>query len=90
MALVREIAEELSIEIEVGSLVASNAFQVGEKSYCLHIYRASILEGAPSADEHHALAWIALNQLLTYDLAPADIPIAEEAIENDRRNRGNS
>jgi hypothetical protein len=31
-----------------------------------------------------------LNQLLTYDLAPADVPIAEEALGSDRRNRGGS
>ena len=84
----REIGEELAIEIEVGSRVAAHAFTVREKSYCLHVYWASITEGTPRADEHHALSWVTLDQLLTYDLAPADIPIAEEAIRSDRRNRG--
>lgn len=86
-ALQREIEEELGISIEVGGRVASQAFSVRGRSYCLHVYWATITEGEPRPDEHHALAWVALDQLLTYDLAPADIPIAEEAVR-DRRNRG--
>jgi mutator protein MutT len=87
-ALQREIAEELGIRIEVGSRLASHEFWVRDSSYCLHVYWAAIIAGEPRADEHHALAWVALDQLLTYDLAPADIPIAEEAVRSDRRNRG--
>ena len=89
-ALQREIAEELGVEINVGNPVASHAFSVQSRSYCLHVYWSSIVEGDPQPDEHHALAWVNLNQLLTYDLAPADIPIAEEALRSDRRNRGGS
>jgi mutator protein MutT len=90
VALKREIDEELGIKIEVGSRVASHEFSVRGKSYCLYVYWAAIMVGEPQSDEHHALTWVALDRLLTYDLAPADIPIAEEAVRSDRRNRRNS
>lgn len=89
-ALTREIDEELGIEIVVGSRVGSHEFSVRDKAYCLHVYWATITAGEPQADEHHALTWVALDQLVTYDLAPADIPIAQEAIRSDRRNRRGS
>ena len=81
-ALQREIFEELGIEISVGDRVSSNDFQVGLKKYCLHCYWAEILEGKPVADEHHSIEWVEIDNLLEYDLAPADIPIARGVIDD--------
>jgi len=79
-ALRRELAEELGIGITVERHVASTDFSVGEKPYALHCYRAEITDGEPAADEHHSLAWVPVEQLLTFDLAPPDIPIAREVV----------
>jgi len=75
-ALRREIDEELGISIDVGGHAGSHKFHVGQKSYCLHVYWAVIEEGTPAAHEHQALVWTRLANLLDYDLAPADVPIA--------------
>ena len=84
-ALRREIKEELGIEIAVGKKEASNDFHVGEKKYTLHCYWAEIRTGEPVPDQHHSIAWVPLADLLKYDLAPADRPIAERVSKHDRR-----
>ena len=83
-ALIREIQEELGADISVGSYVASVEFTVGSKELILHCYWADVVDGRPTADEHHRIEWVELENLLDYDLAPADIPIAKEAMKNDR------
>ncbi len=83
-ALRREIQEELCINIKVGRKVDSVDFELNDKAYTLHCYWAEIQIGEPVADEHHSIAWVPIKDLLNYDLAPADIPIAREAMKNDR------
>jgi len=81
-ALMRELYEELGIEVTVGLHVASTDFSVSEKQYALHCYRAEITDGEPTADEHHSVAWVPIAELLTFDLAPPDIPIAREVVRH--------
>jgi 8-oxo-dGTP diphosphatase len=80
-ALVREITEELGITIIVGGHVGSIDFEVATKRLSLHCYWGTVVAGAPSAEEHSKIEWVEIDRLLTYDLAPADIPIAKRAIE---------
>lgn len=80
-ALDREIREELNVKLEIGDLAGSNEFSIHGKKYCLHVYWASITEGEPRPAEHHALTWVPIDQLLSHDLAPADIPIAEKVMK---------
>lgn len=89
-ALKREIAEELGVEIEVGSLVGTNTFSVRHQVYQLHVYSAVILHGSPKSDEHSSITWVPIDELLAVDLAPADIPIAREALNHVGRNRRRS
>jgi mutator protein MutT len=88
-ALQREILEELGIEISVGNRVAPNKFKIAEQPYCLYVYHAVVLKGEPVAGEHHSIRWVPLAELLNFDLAPADVPIAMEAIKYDWEYTGN-
>ncbi|MFC1579554.1 (deoxy)nucleoside triphosphate pyrophosphohydrolase [Thermodesulfobacteriota bacterium] len=83
-ALKREIQEELGISIAVQERVGYNHFEIRGKPYTLHCYWADIVEGEPTAGEHHRVLWVAPAELLDYDLAPADVPIAQEVVANDR------
>lgn len=84
-ALQREIQEELNIVIQVGDKAGSVDFEINDKAYSLHCYWAEIHEGEPVPDEHHSIAWVPVQDILSYDLAPADIPIAREVVKYDRR-----
>ncbi len=79
--LAREIREELQIQIVVGHAVKSVAFNIEEKAFELHGYLAKISAGEISLVEHDRSAWAFPEELLSYDLAPADIPIAKEYIK---------
>lgn len=83
-ALEREILEELGAEIVVGDKVGSTDFEAGGVSYRLHVYRAAVVKGEPAAGEHHSVVWVLPEELLAYDLAPADIPIARVAVTKNR------
>ena len=84
IALAREINEELEVTISVGEFIDSVCFQIGCERLALHCHWAYIKDGEPNADEHPEIAWVDLDRLLEYDLAPADVPIAREAMNSDR------
>jgi len=83
-ALQREIFEELGVEILVGDKIGANQFEISGKRYRLHVYWATILKGEPVAREHYSIAWVRPNEMLSYDFAPADVPIVEEVMKDDR------
>jgi (d)CTP diphosphatase len=82
-ALVREILEELGVDVTVTARAASNDFSVGQKLYSLHCYWCEIVSGEPLSNEHHSLVWVGGDELLSFDLAPADIPVAKEIVKHD-------
>ena len=76
-ALIREIKEELNIEIKIIEAlpIAEHAY-VPEKIIQLIPFRCVIVsEQKPSATEHEELRWVKRNELLQLDWAAADVPI---------------
>ena len=76
-ALVRELKEELSIE--VGNL---DHFLTVNHTYpdfriIMHAYRCKIVQGFPVLTEHLKLKWLKAPDLKGLDWAAADIPIVE-------------
>ena len=82
-ALIREINEELNIEIKIieAMPIAEHAY-VPEKIIQLIPYRCVIVSNkTPSATEHSALRWVKRVELLQLDWAAADIPIVINYIQ---------
>jgi 8-oxo-dGTP diphosphatase len=79
-ALVREIREELRVEIETGLRLSDSNFDYGNFSITLTPFLARLCDNAaePHPAEHAALRWCSRGELLTLDWAPADVPIVEE------------
>lgn len=72
-ALVREIYEELGVEIMVGDLVSRSSTGVDEIVIDLACYVARLTGEAPVAStDHDALAWLQVEQLSTYEWADPD------------------
>lgn len=71
VALSREIAEELALEIRVGELLTV----VRDQEIELLAYRASILGGQPELREHDGLEW-----LLPSELAAFPMPLLDQQI----------
>jgi 8-oxo-dGTP diphosphatase len=76
-SLIREIQEELNCTITVGELVADAAYEYPTIIVRLITYLAKIIDGVPVASEHEKLIWLPVDQLLTLEWAPADLPTIE-------------
>jgi 8-oxo-dGTP diphosphatase len=80
-ALVREIREELGIEIDVGESLRSTTHAYPEFSLTLHPRLCRITGGIPVTHEHAKFEWCSPDELITLDWASADIPILEEFLQ---------
>jgi 8-oxo-dGTP diphosphatase len=73
-SLVREIKEELNIDIRVESYFATNVHDYGEFEIKLIAYNAKLIRGELIPKEHEEIQWVTPKELENYEFAPADIP----------------
>jgi 8-oxo-dGTP diphosphatase len=75
-ALVRELREELAVEVEVGRHIARGTGRAGERELHLDCYWARLPGPAPTAStDHDRLRWCAPEELAALDWAAADLPV---------------
>lgn len=77
-ALMREMREELAIEIEVREPRPSVDWRYGETSLRLHPYVCRIISGEPRPLEHAELRWCDVLEFSQLEWAPADVPVWRE------------
>jgi len=76
-ALVREVREELAVDLSLSDLAPLPHFQVVEGDLELSIWKIDSWVGSPvnaAPDEHDAVAWFALHDALALPLAHPDYP----------------
>ncbi|MCB1032110.1 MAG: (deoxy)nucleoside triphosphate pyrophosphohydrolase [Acidimicrobiales bacterium] len=76
-ALVREIDEELLCEVVVGDEVTTTTYDYDFGRVTLTTFWCELVAGEPSLTEHSAVRWLAPEDLLGLEWAPADIPAVE-------------
>ena len=87
-ALVRELREELAVDIEVGSPLGPVIWNYNERMIRLRPYYCRILAGEPQALEHEQLYWCPPQDFNMLSWAAADVPILHEILANrSRENR---
>ena len=69
-ALVRELAEELGVEVEVGERLGEDVEL--SPTMTLRAYAATLVRGEPQPHDHAALRWVAAADLQDVDWVPAD------------------
>ena len=74
-ALVRELDEELGVEVLGSAPVISIPWRYPEKSVRLHALRVTAWRGEPRAREGHPLRWVAPRDMDVDEMPPADAPI---------------
>ena len=74
-ALLRELREELGIEVVASTPLISIPWQYPEKSVRLHALRVAMWRGKPRAREGHPLRWVAVRDLRVAAMPAADAPI---------------
>ncbi|MGB3487498.1 MAG: 8-oxo-dGTP diphosphatase MutT [Xanthobacteraceae bacterium] len=82
-ALIRELREELGIEVKEACLApltfASHGYETFHLLMPLYICRR--WEGTVASKEGQALAWVRANKLRDYPMPPADIPLIPPLID---------
>lgn len=76
--LVREIREELGMEISVGNLFAEITHAYEEKTVHLKFFICQRIQGEPRALGCAALKWIHKNELADYQFPAADAQLLEK------------
>ena len=76
--LARELLEEFEIFVTVGEFLAESVYQYERKTVRLIAYRVYTDEDITIMNAHDDVRWVPVENLLEYDLAPADVPIAHK------------
>ncbi|MES2997124.1 MAG: 8-oxo-dGTP diphosphatase MutT [Verrucomicrobiota bacterium] len=77
-ALVRELNEELGIQVAVGAPLTPVEFPYDDRSIRLIAFLCQITVGEPTAIEHSEIRWCSRETWWELDWAEADIPILHE------------
>lgn len=74
-ALVREIKEELEIEIKVGELIDTIEYDYPKFHLSMDCFWAEIVSGDLVLKEHEAAKWLTKDELDSVDWLPADVTL---------------
>ncbi|MEG3192746.1 Nudix family hydrolase [Lysobacter sp. D1-1-M9] len=74
-ALIRELREELGIEVEVGAALITVPQAYPQKRLRLDVRHVSAWRGTARGLESQALAWVPPARLSSYPMPPADLPV---------------
>lgn len=76
--LIREIKEELNLDINVKSFFFKNTHNYGEKEIELNFFICEIKKGNLKLNVHNDFCWVTKEELTKFDLAEADIPVINQ------------
>ena len=74
-ALTRECAEELAIQVDVGSRFFQEFHDYPDMLIRLTLFHCTIASGVPQLLEHKALRWIRPEEIPSYEFCPADVNV---------------
>lgn len=74
-AVVREIGEELSLNVEVGRLLHTVNWHYPAFHLRMHCYVCTLLGGELTLREHVAVRWLTENELYSLEWLPADVDV---------------
>ena len=75
--LIREIQEEFGVLVEPKEVIGESIYKYDRGALRLIGLRAIITSGNLELRVHDECAWVSPSDLHSYDLAPADIPLAD-------------
>lgn len=76
-AIKREIAEEFDLQIEAQNFITNNIHTYPSNTIDLRLYSCQYIAGDFKLNNHSEYKWVTLDEMLSYDLAPADIPLVK-------------
>ncbi len=73
--LIREIKEELKVDIEVDDFLTTVEYDYPEFHLIMHVYNAKLIKGNIELSVHSEIKWVDKNHLDNLEWVPADIDI---------------
>lgn len=77
-ALIREIKEELEVEIKVGALIDTVKYDYPTLHLSMDCFWAEIVSGELVLNEHEAVKWLTKDELDSVEWLPADVTLVEK------------
>ena len=81
-AIEREIKEEFEMNIKAIKFLVNNVCEYPTKTIDLRLYECKYISGEFNLHDHSEYLFIDKEDIVNYDLCPADIPLAEFVKEN--------
>jgi 8-oxo-dGTP diphosphatase len=79
-ALKREMAEELTVKVAVGEKIAETTNEYEDRIVTLLFYECTLISGTLTLLEHIDSAWVTAEEMVKYNLAPADLFLLKDKI----------
>lgn len=76
-AIEREIKEEFEMDIKALRFLTNNVCEYPKKTVDLRLYECKFLAGEFHLHDHSEYQFVDRNEIINFDLCPADIPLAE-------------
>lgn len=76
-AIEREIKEEFEMDIKAVKYLTNNVCEYPSKTIDLRLYECKYLSGDFHLHDHSEYKFVNKNEIINYDLCPADIPLAK-------------
>ena len=76
-ALVREIREELSVDMEGSEFLMTVEHTYPDFHLTMHVYKGVVTNGEITLNEHIALKWLSVDELDQLDWAEADVAVVK-------------
>ena len=76
-AIEREIKEEFEMNIKADKFLINNICEYPTKTIDLRLYKCKYISGKFKLHDHSEYKFVKKADLFSYDLCPADIPLAE-------------
>ena len=80
-ALVREIREELSVDIEVLEFFITVEHTYPDFHLTMHVFKCALQSGEIVLNEHVDMKWLAVEELGSLDWAAADVPVIKSLMQ---------
>lgn len=80
-ALIREIREELKVDIEPEKLITTVEYDYPTFHLTMHCFLSRIISGEIILTEHEAAKWLDKGELDSVDWLPADVEVVEKLKE---------
>ena len=77
MMLHREIKEEFEMDVKAIKFLINNVCEYPSKTIDLRLYECEYLSGEFRLHDHSDFKFVSKDEIINFDLCPADVPLAK-------------